>query len=198
MGFPRQVYWSGLQFLCPSTFPTQGLNPGLLRWLVLDAICEFILMCHLLYFWYPGHLPWITSDFSHNCDKYSGQDKSHFYWEHPTPKCTASLFTFCSRALSNAAGAFKLLLNSWKSSVQKFSVVNICQQIRDLSWCIRIITSQSLHHYMTISGNVLNAEYIMRKAGLEEAQAGIKILGEISITSDMQMKPPLWQKVKKN
>ena len=44
----------------------------------------------------------------------------------------------------------------------------------------------------------LYAEYIMRNAGLEEAQAGIKIAGEISITSDMQMTPPLWQKVKKN
>ena len=38
----------------------------------------------------------------------------------------------------------------------------------------------------------------MRNAGLEEAQAGIKMPGEISITSDMQMTPPLWQKVKKN
>ena len=37
----------------------------------------------------------------------------------------------------------------------------------------------------------LYAEYIMRNAGLEEAQAGIKIAGEISITSDMQMTPPL-------
>ena len=48
----------------------------------------------------------------------------------------------------------------------------------------------------------LYAEYIMKNAGLEEAQAGIKIVGnlvgEISITSDMQMTPPLWQKVKKN
>ena len=35
------------------------------------------------------------------------------------------------------------------------------------------------------------AEYIMRNAGLEEAQAGIKIAREISITSDMQMTPPL-------
>ena len=37
----------------------------------------------------------------------------------------------------------------------------------------------------------LYAEYIMRNAGLEEAQAGIKIVGEISRTSDMQMTPPL-------
>ena len=42
----------------------------------------------------------------------------------------------------------------------------------------------------------LHAEYIMRNAGLDEAQTGIKIAGEISITSDMQMTPPLWQKVK--
>ena len=44
----------------------------------------------------------------------------------------------------------------------------------------------------------LYAEYIMRNAGLEEAQAGIKIGREISITSDMQMTPPLRQKVKRN
>ena len=44
----------------------------------------------------------------------------------------------------------------------------------------------------------LYAEYIMRNAGLDEAQAGIKIAGEISITSDMQVTLPLWQKVKKN
>ena len=44
----------------------------------------------------------------------------------------------------------------------------------------------------------LYAEYIMRNTGPEEAQAGIKITGEISITSDMQMTPPLWQKVKRN
>ena len=42
----------------------------------------------------------------------------------------------------------------------------------------------------------LYAKYIMRNAGLEEAQAGIKIVREIPITSDMQMTPPLWQKAK--
>ena len=40
----------------------------------------------------------------------------------------------------------------------------------------------------------LYVEYIMRNAGLDEAQAGIKILGEKSITSGTQMTPPLWQK----
>ena len=42
----------------------------------------------------------------------------------------------------------------------------------------------------------LHVEYIMRNAGLDKA--GIKIAREISITSDMQMTPPSWQKVKKN
>ena len=44
----------------------------------------------------------------------------------------------------------------------------------------------------------LYAQYIMRNTGLEETQARIKIAGEISVTSDMQMTPPLWQKVKRN
>ena len=44
----------------------------------------------------------------------------------------------------------------------------------------------------------LYAEYIMRNAGLDGAQAGIKIAGRNISTSDMQMTPPLWQKVKKN
>ena len=35
----------------------------------------------------------------------------------------------------------------------------------------------------------LYAEYIMRNAGLEEAQLESRLLGEISITSDMQMTP---------
>ena len=42
----------------------------------------------------------------------------------------------------------------------------------------------------------LYAKYIMRNAGLEEAQAGIKIAREISITSVMQITTPLWQNVK--
>ena len=41
----------------------------------------------------------------------------------------------------------------------------------------------------------LCAEYIMGNARLDEAQPGIK--GEISITSDMKMTPPLWQKAER-
>ena len=42
------------------------------------------------------------------------------------------------------------------------------------------------------------AEYIMRNTGLDEAQAESRFLGEISITSDMQMTTPLLQTANKN
>ena len=44
----------------------------------------------------------------------------------------------------------------------------------------------------------LYAEYIMQNARLNEAQAEIKIAGRNINTSDMQMTPLLWQKVKRN
>ena len=42
------------------------------------------------------------------------------------------------------------------------------------------------------------AEYIMRNAGLEETQLESRLPGEISMTSEMQMTPPLWQKEKRS
>ena len=59
---------------------------------------------------------------------------------------------------------------------------------------------KGVHQHCILSPCLFNfyAEYIMRNAGLEEAQAGIKIVGRISVTSDMQLTPPLWQKVKRN
>ena len=52
-------------------------------------------------------------------------------------------------------------------------------------------------HQSCILSPCLHAEYVMQNAGLDEAQAGIKFAGENSITSDMEMTPPLWQKAKK-
>ena len=40
------------------------------------------------------------------------------------------------------------------------------------------------------------AEYIMRNAGRMKHKLESRLPGEISITSEMQMTPPLWQKVK--
>ena len=44
----------------------------------------------------------------------------------------------------------------------------------------------------------LYTEYIMRNAGLDEAQLESRLPGEMSITSDTQMTPLLGQKAKKN
>ena len=44
----------------------------------------------------------------------------------------------------------------------------------------------------------LYAEYIMRNTGWKKHKLESRLPGEISITSDMQMSPPLWQKVKRN
>ena len=44
----------------------------------------------------------------------------------------------------------------------------------------------------------LYADYIMWNAGLDKIKLESRFLGEISITSDTQMTPPLWQKGKKN
>ena len=44
----------------------------------------------------------------------------------------------------------------------------------------------------------LYAEYIMRKGSWMKHKLESRLPGEISITSDMQMIPPSWQKVKRN
>ena len=44
----------------------------------------------------------------------------------------------------------------------------------------------------------LYAEYIMQNAGWMKHKLESRLLGDIEITSDMQMIPHLWQKVKKN
>ena len=42
------------------------------------------------------------------------------------------------------------------------------------------------------------AEYIMQNAGLMKHKLESRLLGEISTTTDIQMTPPLWQKVRRN
>ena len=44
----------------------------------------------------------------------------------------------------------------------------------------------------------LYAEYIMIMLGWMKNKPESRLLGEISITSGMQITPPLWQKAKKN
>ena len=64
----------------------------------------------------------------------------------------------------------------------------------------RFQIGKGIHQGCTLSPCLLNlyAEHIMQNAGLDEAQLESRLLGEISLTSDMQMTPPLWQKAKKS
>ena len=61
-------------------------------------------------------------------------------------------------------------------------------------------TGKGIRQGYILSPCLLNfyVDYIMRNAGMNEAQAGLRLLGEISITSDIQMTPSLWQKAKRN
>ena len=61
-------------------------------------------------------------------------------------------------------------------------------------------TGKGIHQGCILSPCLFNLSsgYIIRNTGLDEVQAGIKIAGEISITSDMQMTQLLWKKVKSN
>ena len=59
---------------------------------------------------------------------------------------------------------------------------------------------KGLHQGCILSLCLFNiyAEYIMQNARLDKAKLESRFLGEISITSDIRMTPPLWQKVKRN
>ena len=52
---------------------------------------------------------------------------------------------------------------------------------------------KGIHHGYMLLPCLFNfsAEHIILNSRLDEAQAGIKIVGEVSITSEIQMTPPL-------
>ena len=59
---------------------------------------------------------------------------------------------------------------------------------------------KGVHPVCILSSCLFNlyAEYIMRNTGWKKHKLESRLPGEISITSDMQMTPLLWQKVKRN
>ena len=59
-------------------------------------------------------------------------------------------------------------------------------------------TGKGVHQGCILSPFLFNLHvvYIMQKLGWMKNKMESRLLGEISVTSDMQMTPPLWQKVK--
>ena len=64
--------------------------------------------------------------------------------------------------------------------------------------CFQI--GKGVHQGCILSPCLFNvyAECIMRTLGWKKHKMESRLPGEISITSDMQMTPPLWQKIKRN
>ena len=71
---------------------------------------------------------------------------------------------------------------------------------KNWAWKNRFQIGKGVHQGCILSPCLFNfyAEYIMRNFGLRKQKLESRFLGEISITSDMKMKPPLWQEVKRN
>ena len=70
---------------------------------------------------------------------------------------------------------------------------------------LTIFTSHQVKQLLNGRGHLLSpclfnlyAEYIMKNLDWMKHKLESRLPGEISITSDMQMTPPLWQKVKRN
>ena len=84
---------------------------------------------------------------------------------------------------------------SWETYAGQEATVRTAHGTTD---CFQI--GKEVHQGWLLSLCLFNfyAEYIMRKAGLEEAQAGIKIAGRNINNLRYGMTPPLWQKVKRS
>ena len=97
-------------------------------------------------------------------------------------------------------------LKRWKYQTTLPASWEICIQVKkqhlelDMEQWIPFQIGKGVHQGWILSPCLFNlyADYIIQNAGLDEVQLESRLPEEISITSDMQMTPPLWQKVKKN
>ena len=97
-------------------------------------------------------------------------------------------------------------LKRWKYQTTLPASWEICIQVKkqqlelDMEQWIPFQIGKGVRQGWILSPCLFNlyADYIIQNAGLDEVQLESRLPEEISITSDMQMIAPLWQKVKKN
>ena len=154
----------------------------------------FIKMSRILLYLFYLHFPLIKlPTFVGSSKKQEFQKKSALL---TTPKpLTVWITTNCGK-----------FLKRWEYQTTWFASWEICKQVRKqqlepemdgtMDWfqirkgvCQGCILSPLFNLY---------ADYIMQNAGLVKPNLESRLPGEISITSDMQMTPLLWQKAKKN
>ena len=127
------------------------------------------------------------------------------YWDFSDPGCGVSPHGCCSWPWMWGISSRLLLLTLDVVRTTWPAFWEICMQIRkqqlelDMEQQTGSILEKEYIKYI-LSPCLFNfyAEYIMRNAGLGEAELESRLPGEISITSDMQITPPFWQKVKRN
>ena len=90
--------------------------------------------------------------------------------------------------------------STWPASWETCMQVRKQQLELDMGTTDWFQIGKGVHQGCMLSPCLFNfyAEYIMRNAGWRKHKLEWRVPGEVSITSDMQMTPPLWQKVKKN
>ena len=97
-------------------------------------------------------------------------------------------------------------LKRWKHQTTWPASWEICMQVRkhqlelDNGTTDWFQIGKGVHQGCILSPCLFNlyAEYIMKTLGWMKPKLESRLPGEISITSDMQVTPPLWQKVKRN
>ena len=98
------------------------------------------------------------------------------------------------------------LLERWEYLTTWPAFWEICMQVRKTTGRTRhrttnwFQTGKGVHQSCILSPCLFNLyeEHIRRMLGWMNHKLDFRLPGEISIISDMQMTPPLWQKAKKN
>ena len=111
--------------------------------------------------------------------------------------CYHAYLTSMQSTSCKMLGWMKHKLESRLPGKWKWKLLSRIQLCNPMDYTVHGILQTRILEWVAFSFSIY-AEYIMWNAGMDEAQAGIKTTRRNTNNPDMQMTPPLWQKVKKN